>query len=334
MEKRFTQKGPVLDAKGRPDPGYSTQSILEYRRKAIKAPPWRIKEWDFYQISDNRVCLQFTIGHAAYAGQVSMMLFDFREGKLLAEKNKFLVLPFGSLHMPEDAEADSLLAYDKGGVSLSFRTEGDTRILCCKWEDVSAEILLRRQNPNSLVINIPFAEYAHAFYYNHKINCMTAEGEISYNGSSYRFEPSESFGLLDWGRGAWPFHNEWYWSNGTGYVDGKLFGFNLGCGFGNTAAATENILFYEGTAHKLGAVEFLLDQSDYLSPWTLRDKEGRLELTLTPSFDRTTRTNILWVNNCCHQMFGDFSGKAVLDDGRELRVEKVVSFAEHAVNNW
>jgi hypothetical protein len=33
-------------------------------------------------------------------------------------------------------------------------------------------------------------------------------------------------------------------------------------------------------------------------------------------------------------MFGEFSGKVILDDGTELKVENLKSFAEHAVNNW
>ena len=36
-------------------------------------------------------------------------------------------------------------------------------------------------------------------------------------------------------------HNEWYWSNGSGRLDGEMFGFNLGCGFGNTDTASENL---------------------------------------------------------------------------------------------
>ena len=51
-QKRFTVPGPVLDAQGRPVPGYSTRSVLHYDRSAIKASPFRIKEWDFYQVSD------------------------------------------------------------------------------------------------------------------------------------------------------------------------------------------------------------------------------------------------------------------------------------------
>ena len=110
MEKELLKKGPVLDEKGRPIPGYSRKSTLVYDRKAIKAPAWRIKEWDFYQISNERLCLQFTIGHAAYAGQVSLMLFDFIKGEKLLDLNKILVLPFGSLHMPTDAEKDNTLS--------------------------------------------------------------------------------------------------------------------------------------------------------------------------------------------------------------------------------
>jgi len=178
MEKELMKKGPVLDRKGRPNPGFSRKSILVYDRKAIKAPPWRIKEWDFYQVSNDRLCLQFTIGHASYAGQVSLMLFDFRAGKKLLDLNKILVLPFGSLRMPSDTERNNVLAYEKDGVSMKFETEGDIRILSCRWGDVDTKICLERRNPDSLVINIPFDEYPQAFYYNHKINCMTAEGYI------------------------------------------------------------------------------------------------------------------------------------------------------------
>ena len=78
MERELLERGPVLDKKGRPVPGYSKRSTLVYDRKAIKAPPWRIKEWDFYQISNDHLCLQLTIGHAAYAVKVSVMLFDFK----------------------------------------------------------------------------------------------------------------------------------------------------------------------------------------------------------------------------------------------------------------
>lgn len=333
MQKEFTKPGPVLDEHGHPFAGYSTKSVLTYDRKAIKAKPWRIKEWDFYQVTNKRLCLQFTIGHAAYAGQVSMMLFDFEKGKKLLDKNKFLILPFNSLHMPTDAERDHVLCYDKGGVYMKFTVSGDVRKIHCRWGDIETKITMRRQNPNAMVINLPFDESDTAFYYNHKINCMTAAGYVQQGNHTWNFDGKDSFGLLDWGRGVWPFHNEWYWSNGSGYIDGKMFGFNLGCGFGNTDTATENMIFYDGKAHKLGKVKFTLG-STYMRPWHLTDDEGRLDLTLTPKYDRTTQIKLLWVDNCCHQMFGEFRGHVILDDGTRLEIKNVISFAEHAVNQW
>lgn len=333
MQKQILEPGPVLDKKGSPYPGYSTKSILTYERKAIKASPLRIKEWDFYQITDDRMCLQFTLGHAAYAGQAGIMFFDYSKGEKLAEKGTFLVLPFGSLHLPENAELDHVIEYKNKSGILRFKTRGNEIHLYSKWDDFEADITLIRQNLNSLVINIPFDESPKAFYYNTKINCMTAEGVVKYSGKEYCFSIENSFGLLDWGRGVWPFHNEWYWSNGTGYIDKRIFGFNLGRGFGNTNTATENILFYGDKVHKLEEVHFDLG-ADYDKPWHIYDNENKLDLTLTPVFDRTTRTKLLWVDNCCHQMFGEFTGRAVMEDGTELKIEKLYSFAEHAVNNW
>lgn len=332
-QKQFFEPGPVLNRKGSPNPGYSTKSVLTYERKAIKASPLRLKEWDFYQISDERMCLQFTIGHASYAGQVGIMFFDFEKGVMLAQKGTFLVLPFNSLHLPEDAEKDHSIQYRCKTGEMKFTIKDPIRHLCCKWEHFEADIVLTRQTDQSLVINVPFDESPRTFYYNHKINCMTAEGFVKYGSKEYHFQRGESFGLLDWGRGVWPFHNEWYWSNGTGYIGDKIFGFNLGCGFGNTKAATENILFYGDIVHKLGEVKFQLG-SDYMSPWHIFDTEGNLDLTLVPSYDRTTRTKLVWVDNCCHQMFGEFSGYARLEDGTRLNIKNLYSFAEHAVNNW
>ena len=342
MERELLTTGPVLDEKGRPIPGFSRKSTLIYERRAIKAPPWRIKEWDFYQISNDHLCLQLTIGHAAYAGQVSLMLFDFRKGKKHLDICRTLALPFGSLHMPADAEADHKLTYShrglpnkygNTGIFMCFETVSGHRTLTCRWKDLEARIELERQNPDSLVVNLPFDEYDQAFYYNHKINCMTADGFVRTRSHEWIFDKKDSFGILDWGRGVWPFHNEWYWSSASGWLNGEMFGFNLGCGFGNTDTASENMLFYKGKSHKLGKVDFILGKS-YMDPWHLLDREGRLDLWLTPIYDRETKIRLLWVDNHCHQMFGSFTGTAVLDDGTVLFVKDVVSFAEHAVNNW
>jgi hypothetical protein len=262
------------------------------------------------------------------------MLFDFSTGEKIFEESRLLVLPFNRLHMPRNAEQDGRLAYDGNGILLEYRTSGNVRTIDCRWRDVESHIVLTHRQPDSLVICIPFDENPYDFYYNEKINCMTGSGFIRKGNREWTFDEKNSFGLLDWGRGVWPFHNEWYWSNGAGYIDGKIFGFNFGSGFGNNDTATENIVFYDGRSYKLGRTDFSADTGDYMKPWHIRDREGRVDLTLSPSFDRTTATKLLWIDNCTHQVYGCFTGTVVLSPEKTIYVDRLYSFAEHAVNNW
>ncbi|MNP68447.1 hypothetical protein D3C76_1644040 [compost metagenome] len=62
--------------------------------------------------------------------------------------------------------------------------------------------------------------------------------------------------------------------------------------------------------------------------------DGRFEMEFTPIYDQQTATKLLFVDNKCHQLFGTFTGKAVLDDGQVIEVKNMVAFIEHAVNNW
>ena len=98
---------------------------------------------------------------------------------------------------------------------------------------------------------------------------------MSFGDVTYWFSPKTDYGTLDWGRGVWTYDNTWYWGSGNGTVGGKPFGFNIGYGFGDTSAATENILFYDGKGHKLDDVTFHIPEGDYMKPWTFSSSDGR-----------------------------------------------------------
>ncbi len=331
-------EGKLLDRKGvLTQRGYSARPILEYDRKAIKAPPWRIKEWDFYQVSDDKTCTQFTIGHTSYVGALTLTFFRFADGYRV-DRSVILPLPFGSLNMPETANKG--LCASRSGIDIRFEVSQGKRILRCSTTKIreippmETEIILKQSHEDSLVVAIPFKEYDHAFYYNHKINCMPATGFIRIGNEQFDYRPETAFGLLDWGRGVWPFHAEWFWGNGSGIVNGKVFGFNIGHGFGDTTAATENMLFYDGKAHKISEVIFDLPKGGYMSPKRFHSDDGRFNMEFVPVYDRYTENKVLFINNHCHQIFGKFSGTATLDDGTVLHVKDLMAFTEHAVNNW
>ena len=168
-----------------------------------------------------------------------------------------------------------------------------------------------------------------------KINLLRAGVRVCVNGTEYAFDPDRTFSLLDWGRGIWPFSHEWFWSSASTRLSGDLFGFNLGCGFGEESKArgTENIVYYQGQAVKLGRV-MITHEDDPMLHWRFAEEDGRFNAILTPRYDRDTCTKMLFVDNRCHQMFGTFSGSFLTKDGRRVPFSGVTGFAEHARNHW
>lgn len=163
---------------------------------------------------------------------------------------------------------------------------------------------------------------------------MRAGGKAVLGAREYAFEPDTSFATLDWGRGVWTYDNTWYWGNGNGIVDGKLLGFNIGYGFGNTSAASENLVIYEGRAHKLSQVSFNIPKDSFVKPWTFTSDDNRFEMDFVPVIDRAAHTNALIIESDQHQVFGRFSGRIKLDDGRTIELKDFMGFAEKVRNRY
>ena len=197
--------------------------------------------------------------------------------------------------------------------------------------------LLTEEPEESMVICTPFDKPG-CFYFNQKINCMRARGQVRLGEKTYVFDPADSFGVLDWGRGVWTYHNTWYWGSASGQVEGVPFGWNIGYGFGDTSAASENMLFYGGKAHKLSQVRFHIPQregrDDFLSPWCFTSDDGRFEMKFVPILDRAACTDVKLIKSDQHQVFGRFTGTATLDDGTVIRVRDMIGFAEKVENKW
>ncbi|MFA9381661.1 MAG: DUF2804 domain-containing protein [Acetanaerobacterium sp.] len=344
MQTEITASGPLLDERGRLRvAGYSKKPLLEYDRKAVTAGSLRLKEWDYYLVSNDRFAIALTVSDNGYIGLVSASLLDF-EHIWQHTVSISTLLPRGSFGMPASSYTGNV-AFENGKCSFSFEiTEQGRRLRCeiANFKDskpFTADILLTGEPEDSMTIAIPFARKKNAFYYNRKINCMRAEGRAEFNGKVYEFSPDDSFGTLDWGRGVWTYSNTWYWSSASGLINGVPFGFNLGYGFGDTSAATENVLFYNGHAHKLGGIVFNIpkdssNRNDLLKSWAIGSDDGRLQLTFEPIFDRAALLSALVVCSNQHQVFGRFYGTARLDDGKEIKIRNFPGFAEKVKNRW
>ena len=69
---------PLLDSRGElREPGWSRAPVQRYDRSAVKAPKWRIKEWDYYLVLSDGFAGAFTISDDGYIGLQSVSLLRF-----------------------------------------------------------------------------------------------------------------------------------------------------------------------------------------------------------------------------------------------------------------
>ncbi|MET3528217.1 DUF2804 domain-containing protein [Phenylobacterium koreense] len=334
--------GELLDASGRlVERGWATQEVRRYARSAIGAPhdDPAIKEWDYYAILTPDFGLALTVADNGHMGFLGASWMDFKAGAFV-NGGVGTPAPHGAMDMPPSADAGDI-GHEHAGFQIAFRHEKGGRRLTIdapgfdKGAGLSGEIFLTQPPMDRMVIATPFAENPLAFYYNQKVNCMPARGHVDYAGRRYIFEPSSAFGVLDWGRGVWTFDNTWYWGSASGRHEGKPFGFNIGYGFGDTSAASENVIFHDGKVHKLVDVAFHLPEGGYdTGPWRFTSSDGRFEMSFQPIVDRHADFRLGEISSLQHQVFGRFSGTAVLDDGTRLAIRDLIGFAEQVHNRW
>ncbi len=342
MRNHFVDKvQPLLNEDGTlSEPGWSSKPVWQYDREQVKKRSSRIKEWDYYCIMShsNNIALCLTVSDLGYLELESVSFLDFNK-PYEHTQGSMAPFPMGRLKMPNSTKSGDVMVKNKK-LAVDFKVGTGKRHIRCDFpgfdngKGLKADIVLDNPDEDTIVIATPWDEDKKAFYYNQKINCMRASGKVQYGDNIYKLNSDTDFGTLDWGRGVWTYNNVWYWGSGSGEIDGHRFGFNIGYGFGNTTAASENVIFYDGVAHKLDDVTFNISEN-YTDPWTFTSSDGRFEMNFVAIIDRSDYTSVAnLIVTDQHQVFGRMSGSAVLDDGRVIKLNDFLCFAEKVHNKY
>ena len=100
MRNHEVTKQQVLLKKGQiAEPGWSRKMLQEYDRKDIKAPKWRIKEWDYYLITNEEFAVALTVNDMGYMGMLSASFIDFTK-KWEHTETELTMMPMGKMNMP------------------------------------------------------------------------------------------------------------------------------------------------------------------------------------------------------------------------------------------
>ncbi|MFX0023049.1 MAG: DUF2804 domain-containing protein, partial [Candidatus Hermodarchaeota archaeon] len=292
--------------------GWARKPLLKYNKENIGKGWLRIKEWDHYSVLNKGFGFQLTIGDIGYLTQMSYVWLDFenkeRDGKgLFKFFTKSKLLPTSSLE-------DSVIEFPTKKFQASITKNKNKRILTIddpNFQEVGLKGKIELEdNPkmDNTVVVTGYKEDPRLFYYNHKINYMPATGSIHIGKEEYSFDLSNSFGLMDWGRGIWPYHTHWLWGSACGIVDDVPVAFNIGYGFGDLSTHTENIIFYDGMAHKIDKVTFHHEDRDSTKPWKFTSNDDRLKLVLNPIIPHKEKINfgLIYLNSSL--LHGLYSG--------------------------
>lgn len=294
----------------------------------------RAKRWEYWCVQGPDHVLAVTVSSIDYLALHTVWFLSFATPNRAAlDVEQTAIVPLGRVDLPDRSGGGPVHAAARG-LAIDIRPSADVVAISARTDRVVAGITLQRPTGHeSLGVVIPWNE--RRFQYTVKENTLPATGTVTVDGHDYTFEPADSYGVLDHGRGKWPYATRWNWGSGSGPSDGHLVGLQFGGKWTDGTGMTENALCLDGRLHKIGDdLRWDYDPTDWLAPWRVRTDSGRVDLTFTPRYERMAKTQAVLVATEVHQCFGTWWGSVLTDDDQAVAVTDVRGFAEEARMRW
>ena len=335
--------------------GWSRHAIWNYKRNYIKSFKIFIKEWDYYisYIQKYNIWIAVTFSDLGYASMISLSIIDCNL-KNYSQIEDISLFSLGNLNLPSNSLDNHMLIHKSENMNITISKTNEVRKIVIISNDFKLPNGEKGLNISLEMVQVPAIEsiniqttWAHnrnLFYLNEKINGMTiSKGNYnlgkSISGVIKRKNSENIFTTLDWGRGVWAYEGTWYWSSGTGFIDGIKIGFNFGYGFSDRSPATENCIFYDDKIHKLNNVIFDIpnNEKDLCVKdkfWIIKSDDDRVNLKFWPEVNRQGKFNYGIIKSEQNQVFGVFEGIFILDNGKKINIKNLHGFAEKVFNRW
>lgn len=168
----------------------------------------------------------------------------------------------------------------------------------------------------------------------------SVEGVMQFENIDMPFLPGRAWGVYYSTKMARPKHDIHYWAAGSGMQDGRHISFSLGYGSEDSSNCTENAVFINGVLKKLEYVTFQPPShieraightgthSYHLNKWVFSSNNNQLNMDFYPLQKDRYISFFLNHYEAVLRLFGFFSGVLILDDGSELRFDKICGVVE------
>jgi len=137
----------------------------------------------------------------------------------------------------------------------------------------------------------------------------------------------------DWSAGFMRRETSWRWATLSGRTAaGDRVGLNVSCGV-NETSFTENCCWLNGRLVKVDLVALEFDRDDAAAPWTIRSRDGVVDLRFHPARCHAERLNLLLAATNFRHFLGRFEG-TIQDGGRAHAIRDVPGLAEDHYAKW
>ncbi|TMR08477.1 DUF2804 domain-containing protein [Nonomuraea turkmeniaca] len=285
----------------------------------------RRKRWEYWGIVTPRHIIGLVASSLDYAGVHGVYVLDRATGVEISEE---AVVPLArGASFPERSGAGTAFVRG-GGVAIDIRQGPDGTVIRAVAPGVEMDLEVPLpEGHESLGVVVPWGP--NRFQYTVKDVGRPVRGRLRLESREVTIAESDSFAVLDHGRGKWPYSVTWNWAAGSG--PGRAI--QLGGRWTDGTGSTENALFVAGRLHKIGdELEWSYDRGDWLRPWRITGP--RAEVEFHPFHEKVSRTELGLVGSETHQCFGLFSGRAQAGDGTWVDLDGLTGWAEEARNRW
>jgi hypothetical protein len=341
-EHELTEPVDLVGADGHSlNPAAKGWSRRPLHRANLGGPWGRTKRWDYWAILAGDLVVSSVYADVDYLGLADVWWVDLPTGRT---GGRGITLPGArGIRLPDRPGTSPLRVQHKNfTLEIADASDGATH-LHAQWlepDGTAARLAAVVELPpghESLNVVIPWS--SRRFQYTSKHQARPARGTLIVGDEKRSFGGADApaWGVLDVGRGRWPYRTRWNWGGGAGRSapGGPVVGLQLGGRWTEGTGFTENGVIVDGVLTKLGEeLHWDYDWDNPTKPWRVEEPNGRLRIELTPRFDKHSKIEAFVMGTETHQVFGTWSGIFVTDAGDTFELKQLQGFAEESRSRW
>lgn len=299
----------------------------------------RKKRWDYWSIQAGDLIISGVVAHLDFFGTSDVWWIDLSDA---STGGRGAGVPKGTgFEVPDLAGSEPISIRTK---NYSFDMQDDesgNTFLSARWTEESGEpgeldvVIEMPPGYETLNVVIPWSETV--FQFTSKHQARPARGTMTVGDRTWTIgEDDNAWGVIDIGRGRWPYETRWNWGGGAGRsTNGVVIGLQFGAKWTEGTGHTENGIFVNGRLSKIGReLEWEYDWENPMQPWRVVDAEGQIDVTLIPRYDKYSKVDVKLMMRETHQVFGLWSGTVRDDDGNTFEIVDAQGFAEESRARW